>query len=164
MMTSGLWTVPGQRSVKTLRKPAVSTGYGANCGDQAAAPRGWDRARRSGAGRSRPGAAERPGLRQGAQGERPGVPAGLRARSPRVLRPGTAGGQRREAAPSRSVCGGASAPAAPSPRPAELREQRGGLRTGSSDTLKYEGLAILPRAECIDYVNAEGKKDVTLQK
>ena len=34
------------------------------------------------------------------------------------------------------------------------------------DTLKYEGLAILPRAECIDYVNAEGKKDVdvTLQK
>lgn len=25
--------------------------------------------------------------------------------------------------------------------------------------LKYEGLAILPRAECIDYVNAEGKKD-----
>lgn len=26
-------------------------------------------------------------------------------------------------------------------------------------TLKYEGLAILPRAEYIDYVNAEGKKD-----
>lgn len=26
-------------------------------------------------------------------------------------------------------------------------------------TLKYEGLAILPRAECIDYVNVEGKKD-----
>lgn len=33
-------------------------------------------------------------------------------------------------------------------------------------TLKYEGLAILPRAECIDYVNADGKKDadMTLQK
>jgi len=32
--------------------------------------------------------------------------------------------------------------------------------------LKYEGLAILPRTECIEYVNADRKKDadMTLQK
>ncbi|PKU42749.1 hypothetical protein llap_6948 [Limosa lapponica baueri] len=37
---------------------------------------------------------------------------------------------------------------------------------GSSATLKYKGLAILPRAECIDYVNADGKKgaDMMVQK
>lgn len=33
-------------------------------------------------------------------------------------------------------------------------------------TLKYKRLCILPRAECIDYVNADGKNDadVALQK
>lgn len=33
-------------------------------------------------------------------------------------------------------------------------------------TLRCEGLAILPRTECIDYVNADGKKDtdMTLHK
>lgn len=33
-------------------------------------------------------------------------------------------------------------------------------------TLKYRGLAVLPRAECIDYVNTDRKKDadMTLQK
>lgn len=33
-------------------------------------------------------------------------------------------------------------------------------------TLRCEGLAILPKTECIDYVNADGKKDadMTLHK